>query len=118
MGKQHRHLEGLSRTLLQDLGALRCTGPAAVVQAVVLSEAEEGEVRVVEVSINRRQRMMKQIDELSFIICFKKQKNRRTGLVEEVLGVFVCLWPYLILLIITFNTRFPVVIQTSLCADT
>lgn len=46
------------------------------------------------------------------------KKKRKIGLVEEVLGVFVCLCPYLILLIITFETRFPVVIQTSLCGET
>lgn len=66
-----------------------------------------------EVAINRRQRWKRK--EISFVICLK---NRKIGLVEEVLGALVCLCPYLILLIVTFETRFPVVIQTSLCGET
>lgn len=118
VGKQHRHLEVLSWTLLQNLGALRCASPAAVVQTVSLTVrwGDGGYVESVrEVAINRRQRKMEERNKVSFIICLKK---RKIGLVEEVLGVFVCLCPHLILLIITFETRFPVVIQTSLCGET
>lgn len=69
-----------------------------------------------EVAVNRRQRWNRETR--YSIIYHLLKKKRKIGLVEEVLGVFVCLCPYLILLIITFETRFPVVIQTSLCGET
>lgn len=46
----------------------------------------------------------------------------RTNLMEEMQEVSncfgICLCPYLIFKIITFKTRIPVVIQTSLCIET
>lgn len=67
VGKQPRHLEVLSWTLLQNLGALRCANPAAVVRAVMLAVRWGGGryvERVREVAINRRQRGMEERKEV------------------------------------------------------
>lgn len=91
MRKQHRHLEVLIWTLLQNLGSLRCASPAAVVQAVMLT-VRWGDGRYVEsvreVAVNRRQRWNRETR--YSIIYHLLKKKRKIGLCGGSVGS-VCL---------------------------
>lgn len=114
VGEQQWHLELLTRAPLQEVQALCSIGPAAVGQLVKLTV---GDGRCVSVgAIDRGQRKGESKGNSLHSNCPSDTQNQTYG--GNVKCCIICFNSYPVHLIVTFQTRIPVVIQTSLCSET